>query len=84
MSSGIFRKQDGTPDQSLICGYCLLPVSEESSVTIGQNEVPLCHDSDVSCYELVTVYGRPLADGRRVGTYTMTKGQLLLPGLADY
>lgn len=79
--SDIIRKEDGTPDLSLICGYCLLPVAEESSVTIGQSEVPLCHDSEFSCYELVTVYGRPLADGRRVGRFTMTKGQLLLPGM---
>lgn len=65
----------------LICGYCLLPTTPEASVRIGSTDVPLCHDTDTSCYELVTVYGRPLADGRRVGHFTKSSGQLSLPTL---
>ncbi len=53
-------------EYKLICGYCLLPTNEEASVTIGEQEIPLCNETDVTCYELVTVYGRPLADGRRL------------------
>ncbi len=65
----------------LICGYCLNPTNEEASVTIGSSDVPLCNDTDITCYELVTVYGRPLADGRRVGHFTKTRSQMELPYL---
>lgn len=70
---------DETSKFSLICGYCLLPTNAEASVTIGDSEIPLCNDTDITCYELVTVYGRPLADGRRVGRWTKTRSQMELP-----
>lgn len=60
----------------LICGYCLLPCNDEASVTIGNSDVPLCNDKDVTCYELVTVYGRPFADGRRASNYSPPPAQL--------
>lgn len=53
----------------LTCGYCLLPCNDEAGVTIGTINVPLCNDKDITCFELVTVYGRPLADGRRAADY---------------
>lgn len=64
----------------MICGYCLLPTTAETSVTLGGSEVPLCNETDVTCYELVTVYGRPLADGRRFRP-TISRVQLCLPGM---
>jgi len=64
----------------MICGYCLLPTDGSASVSIGETDVPLCNDKDVTCYELATVYGRPLADGRRFSP-AISRLQLSLPGM---
>lgn len=65
---------------SALCGYCLQPTPQDAaSVSVGTEEIFLCHDRDYSCYELVSVYGRPMADGRRLGTHAGVWLQLEIP-----
>lgn len=47
------------------CGYCLARVQGSAAITTDSGTVYLCHpDEGQDCYRLVTVYHKPLADGR--------------------
>lgn len=63
-----------------LCGYCGMTMDKpEATVTVGNEVIALCHDREMSCYELVTVHGRPLMDGRRVGRHAGVWLQLEIP-----
>lgn len=47
------------------CGYCLAWRGGSAAITTDSGTVYLCHpDQGQDCYRLVTVYHKPLADGR--------------------
>lgn len=60
---------EGELAMSAECGYCLarLRVREAAAITTDNETVYLCHpDEGQDCYRLVTIYHKPLADGRQL------------------